>query len=730
MNIDLNAFEFAISKIDDGWIFERFGLEFLSASQGYEFIPVGGSKDKGVDAFQHIYSKEGKSKFIFQLSTELSYEAKIRDTIIKLESNNIHYDKIFYVTNRVVQNAERIIDNVSDELGKNLVIWDIRWFKIHACDNEKTINSYQLFIDTYFHEYSQPGKTNVIANLDTDPRLFVFLSQQFDIKRGDFQIDNLLVDTLILYSLEGTDPDKDIFLTEVMVREKIKNYIKFDPKIIELKIHERLIELSKKPRKIKFHSKKMAYCIPYETRLEIEQRNLKDEKILNDFYAHTNNFISKFLKDSDIKVKDIQGLIVNVFNKIYYRQGLEFSNFILHGDSKSIVEQNLNDVINEAVDTSNVIIINKEKVKNALHLAIRDIVYNGTIEQMVFLKSLSNTYLMMFLLHWDPKISLYFQTLASKLIIFVDTSVIIPALSELFLQETNRRHWNLLTSATKSGIKLFINETMLNELVTHFRMIKSKYNNYLREAEDFYSSEEGILFVDEIMLRSYFHAKGKKRVKNFPNFIDNFTDYSMSNAKDDLVVYLKDIFGIEYISNYSWDIKVNPEEKKKLVESLKKRKDSDVKAENDSELILSIYQLREKNNEIADIGIFGYKTWWLSKDTSTFKAVTEAFGNEKFPVSCYIRPDFIYNYIALKPTPNEIDEAYQEIFPTMLGVNLSYHMPKEVSQTIQERLKDFYGKQPTRIKQKLKNLSDKLKSDPSLRNRNSINNFFENLEVE
>lgn len=382
------------------------------------------------------------------------------------------------------------------------------------------------------------------------------------------------------------------------------------------------------------------------------------------------------------------------------------------------------------MDNSSVILKNKEKTKNALHLAIRDIVYNGTVEQMMFLKALSNTYLMMFLLHWDPKISLYFQTLASKLIIFVDTSVIIPALSELYLQETNRRHWNLLTSATKSGIKLFINETMLNELVTHFKMLKSKYNKYLHEAEEFYCSEDGIMFVDEIMLRAYFHAKGLKQVNNFANFIDNFTDYSMRNAKDDLVVYLKDIFGIEYISNHSWDIKVNPDDKRKLVEALTKRKDSDIKAENDAEMILAIYLLRQKNNELAEIGVFGYKTWWLSKDTSTYKAVIEAFGNERFPVSCYIRPDFIYNYITLKPTPNEIDDAYQEIFPTLLGVNLSYHMPKDVSNAVQEQLKNFYGKQPTRIKQKLKNLSDKLKSDPSLRNRNSVDNFFENLKSE
>jgi len=142
-------------------------------------------------------------------------------------------------------------------------------------------------------------------------------------------------------------------------------------------------------------------------------------------------------------------------------------------------------------------------------------------------------------------------------------------------------------------------------------------------------------------------------------------------------------------------------------------------------MILAIYYLRNKGNESSSTGIFGYKTWWLSKDTSTYKAVVKCFGAEKYPISCYIRPDFIYNYIALKPTEEEVNDAYDEIFPTMLGVNLSYHLPKEVSQAVQEKVKEFHNKSPLRVKQILRNLSDKLKSDPSLQNRNSVEHFLD-----
>jgi len=536
----------------------------------------------------------------------------------------------------------------------------------------------------------------------------------------------LLADTLILFGLEGTDPDKNLFKTENEIKEEIKKYLKFDPRLIDSKISERLGALTIKPRKIKYHTKAQAFCLPYEIRVEIGERNLKDEMLFRDFYSQTQETIRKYFIGIDVRIKDLEGLITRVFNKIFLRQGLEFSNFVLHGDSHSVIEQNLNDVISLAVDESNVILTNKEKIKTALHLAIRDIVYNGTPIQRKFLKSLSNTYLMMFLLQWEPKLSTYFQTLASQLKVFVDNSVIIPALSEYYLEDENRRHWNLLIGARKAGISMFINETLLDELVSHFKMIKSKYYNYFYNLEDFYLSEEyELLYVDEILIRSYFYAKKKGDVKSFNKFIDNFVNPKLRTLKEELITYLQDIFGITYISNEAWDIKIDPDEKSKLTEELSHKKSYDIKAENDAEMMLAIYHLRKKYNESSSSGIFGYKTWWLSKDTSTYKALIKCFGSDLFPVSCYIRPDFIYNYIALKPTTEEVNEAYNDIFPTMLGVNLSYHMPSEVSKIVQEKIKEFHDKPPVRVKQILKTLSDRLKSDPHLRNRNEVELFLD-----
>ena len=165
-------------------------------------------------------------------------------------------------------------------------VFDIRWFVSNSNNNESTIRAYQSYVDTYLHEFSKPGKSQVVANLDSDSRLYVFLSQQFDSKTDDFKLDDLLADTLIIYALEGTDPDQEILLNKEEIKLAIKQYIKFDPQLLENKIDERLVSLSTKPRKIKHHTAKNGYCLPYETRLIIEERNI-NPKLLNTFFERS-----------------------------------------------------------------------------------------------------------------------------------------------------------------------------------------------------------------------------------------------------------------------------------------------------------------------------------------------------------------------------------------------------------------------------------------------------------
>ena len=77
--------------------------------------------------------------------------------------------------------------------------------------------------------------------------------------------------------------------------------------------------------------------------------------------------------------------------------------------------------------------------------------------------------------------------------------------------------------------------------------------------------------------------------------------------------------------------------------------------------MLMVYKLREINDESESKSVFGYKTWWLSQDINTYKAIQKVFGDQ-YNVNCYMRSDFLYNYIALAPKRMKIDNMFREVF--------------------------------------------------------------------
>ena len=718
--VDEKAFEYALGRIDDGFLFERFAQEFLASILGYTFIPAGGLHDRGIDGLQHISTSNGLLRQVFQMSIEKAPSQKLRGTLRKLTQNNIEFDNLVFVTNQKFPNQDLILDQLINQYNKNVRIYDLAWFSARVNTTSTTINLYHSFISENLHEFNQPGKSFQFANLESDPRLYVFLRQQWEEKRKDLALDAILADTLILYCLEGTDPEKGLIKSADQIKSDIKNLIKFDPKLIYKTIDQRLFVLSKKPRKINHHSKLNGYCLPYETRLAIQEKNLSDQALFENFLGSASQIFNDHLQNQKVNLKSPEILIGTVINKLYYQQGLEFSNFVLNGENVEAIEKNLQDIIGNVVDESRIVPLDKNKISTALLLTIRDIVYRGNEDIKEILRKLSSTYMMLFMLQCDPKLAIFFGSLAAKLEIYVCTSIIIPALSEYHLEENHRRHWNLLKGANAAGVTLIIDEHVINEIVTHLGSIKHKFETVYKDNEDIYLDELQMLYIDEILIRAYFYARMDGKVSNFDDFLDSFVNPDLSNAEEGLIEWLKSEFGMKYKHSKSIKVTIDPNEEEILLQKLIPHKGNKIaKARDDVRTILTIYALREKNSENSSSGIFGYRTWWLSKDTSTYRVVNEVF-KEKYKVSCYIRPDFLYNYIILGPNKDEVDNVYKIMFPSLIGANISFHLDKELLNFIHEKISEHQQKNPSRIKAILRELAEKLKFDPIYQTRNSI----------
>lgn len=726
IKINKESFRFALSNFGKGEIFEEFAHSFLSLVLADKFIPVGGTKDKGIDGLMRIYYRNTHPTFIYQISTESDYKEKIEDSIKKLLKNKISTSQLVYVTSRKINDKSKIEDDFLALHKIPLRILDVEWFASNVTNDERLALLYETFIESNIHEFQKPDKQYVVGNFIKDPRLYVFLRQQFDSSTSSLEIEKKLSDTLILYGLEGTASETKTFRNNSEIKDKIAQFVKFNPQAIHQTIDERLGVLSKKPKQINYHDKEDAYCLPYQTRLILKERDVEELQIFTQFQSQTVEQLKKYLSDKDISATKLLDLIEETIHSIYHKQGIEFSSFVIEGQSKDIIESSLPDIVGDVVDNSHIVQKNKNEVKKALLMTIRNITYNGTKEQREYLRRLSQTYNMMFMLKWDPQLATSFQKIASQLKIYVDTSILIPALSEVFLEHKKRRYWNLLEGAYQAGVKLTINKVILDELVSHFGMIRHKYKTQYKEVEEIYLDDEtSTFYVEEIMIRAYLYSKSRDKVKDFNSFIEEFANPNLANAHRDLLNFLQEEFKINYEDTSEVERKLNEEDIKKLTEELTGPKQSKEKAATDAKLMLMIYKIRELNNEIENKSPFGYKTWWLSQDIQTYRAIQTVFG-ERYNVNCYMRSDFLYNYIALSPRKTEIDNMFKEIFPSMMGINLSYHMPKEICSHINKSLNDHTDSSNTRIKRAIRNYTEKLMSSPT-KNSKKLTLYFDEV---
>jgi hypothetical protein len=716
-----------LSVITDGFLFESFAQEFMSARMGYKFLGSGGIKDRGIDGFEHASELENNVNSIFQITIDKKPKQKLEDTLEKLKRNQIDCKRLTYVTNISVKNKDELIESAGDNYDVNLRIFDADWISNNCNESSATQSVISNFISRHLREMQKPGKEFVVSDFVKDPKLYVYLMQQM---RGNEKVDDLnnkLIDSLILYSLRDTDPDKGLLMSADEIEKSVRSMFDFEVERLRAKINRRLRTLSMKPdRKINHHNinNEDRYCLPFNTRLRIISDNAKDKELYDNFMLEAERVISEKLKGESVQVKKLTEILKKIIELIYYQQGLEFSDFLLNGGCKDLFESNLSETVDLVLDSSNVIDKNRVKVKTALILAIREIVYSGSPNVHNYLKSLSKTYLMLFLLKCDPHIINYFQAMAGKMRIFVCTSILVPAFSEVYLEDQNRRYWNLLKAAKSRGVRLLINDTILDELLAHiknsYRIFESEYINNIDMFKK--GSEE---FIDQILIRAFLYAKNEGKILSYSAFLDNFVTIDSSSAKQELIDFLNEEFGIDYMSYDADEMKVNIDKYdfEQLYSELTAVKGSQGKARADANLILTIYALRSTHGEISS-SFEGYKTWWLSSDTATHKAVSKLF-KQKYPVSCYMRPDFLYNYISFTPSKEKVSALYENTFPNLLGVQISNHVSPDIGKKIRELIIEHNEKPNGRIKAQIRHISDELKAGTGLDYADRLTSFFD-----
>ena len=555
--VDYSLVEIALTRVS-GQDFERFVNVFLSAIIGVEYQPLGGTHDGGADGFvsSGLYAEADSNAFC-QISTQENHRAKIRDTVKRLRDTDRNPRSITYVTAQKIKNLDKEARFLTRETDVFIIIHDAAWIVANINYSNATVAAFKSFLQPYLAFLGKLGAATLIE----DPKhlhsraVCVFLRQEVE-RREKSNLIESVADSLILWSLEGTDPEKGILATRAEIIGRIEEVLPTAKNFVRRVLDRRLMFLSSKGnstgRELRWYKKTDQFCLPYETRSLVEQENIEDESlkanVLSDFEACSRDF------SEDLSPRMIASIAHRTIELTFERQGLELSAF-LEEKVGEYEDFSISDQVDKAIQEKRVrgekAILTKEVVLSVVRRAF----YESTEQQRRYFSKLSRTYSLLFLLRLDPVILEYFQSMSSSFVLFVGTDILIRSLSERYLPEADQMTCNMLEMLRNAGADLILAQPVVEEVYSHLKNTDTEFRNDFENIER-YVSIDVARHSPKILIRTYFYARlkpleGIDGPKGWRSFVDQICDYDLLNEPrgfDQVKKYLVERFSLQFIS--------------------------------------------------------------------------------------------------------------------------------------------------------------------------------------
>ena len=716
--------EIALTQVN-GTDFEKFFHAFYSALTGIDFIPQGGVKDGGADAFLDDNIFEGKSHrpgTFYQASIEKDYRSKIQRTVRRLREVDRNPKVLNYISSRTVRLIDKEEEELSSKLNVDIKIRERNWIVSNINNSPQTVAAFHTYLHPYINFLAEIGGNTLIRNppQNTARTMCVFLGQEIERRCGSTDLLKAVTDSLILWALEGTDPASNKFMTRDEILNKIEDALPSAKHFIRQNFKYRIESLASKQnesgREVRWYKKEDKFCLPYETRLIVAAENTEDEflklAVMSVYEQRAENLIDV---SEAIDADQVARIAHRALELTFEKEGLILSEF-LTGDDQAEEPSTISDQVDEALTNTNLSSESRIRIKEIVLNVLRNAFYNSTEEERVYYGKLSRTYTLLFTLRNEPKIVEYFQEMSSDFKLFVGSDIIIRALSERYLADEDQMTVNMLRILREAGSELILTQAVVEEVSWHLKTTDFEFLNYFAEMEP-HIDEQIARHANKILIRAYFYAKFDPLIERSPqgwkSFIGQVCSYKdlhdEQRSQIQITQYLVGKFNFEYLDKTELAGLTNSEEVKKLAARIEEIKSSEILAHNDARQILAVYGERRKLKEEHRPNPYGYRVWWLTHETK-IRSKTVELENER-GAKYIMRPEFILNFIALSPKTVEVRESYNTVFPTLLGVKLANRMRDDVFHRVMEKTKEFRGYDEARINVLMSDMSNQLKGD-------------------
>lgn len=727
-SIPADLIEIALDRAS-GASFERFVHFFYPALAGVEFVPLGGMSDGGADALLSGTWGEQEPGVFYQATTQEDYRSKIKRTLARLAEFGREVSQLVYVTSQKISRVDAVERELSREHSVSIRIRDGAYIASHVNDTVQTRGAFRDHLASALEFLHRVGRVQSLAPSKhvQSPAVFVFLRQEIERRDGKRNLVEAVLDSLILWALEETDPDMGKLMTQEQIAEKISTEFPFAKELVRRSIKARLAALASKHRaggrEIRHYKKDGLYCLPFETRQAVALEAASEEALR-----------ARVLKGLEARIiatgEGLQPgestacaqLAIRALQLLFEREGLEFAAFL--GSDSPSPEQQRSLTVSESIDAA----IREmgspkgraEPRKAAVLGALRGCFYQSSPDERLYLGKMARTYSLLFSLQAEPKIIEFFQDMATDFYLYVGSDLLVRALSERYVREEDRRVRTLLKMLAQAGAKLVLTEPVLDEIGNHLRTTILEYQNY------FEGREESITFeivrnCPKILIRAFFYARletpnGITPPSSWQQYLAQFCDgdkIGTPAGREQIRRFLLSAFSMEYETRDQLSELVTGREAQSEIDTvagaLGPYKASPELADNDALMALAVYGRREKNGELARTTVFGFRTWWLTGERSILKhtkAIVAARGSRYM-----MRPEFLLNFLSMAPKVKDVRRAYESIFPSLLGVRLAGRVKESVYRDMMTKIREAEELEPARREALVSSYSDQLKSD-------------------
>lgn len=693
------AFAFDRLTAEDGGEFERFVNAFL-AKEIPGLRPVAGMHDGARDAF--VYQVDTADTSFLQSSVTQYWKKKVRETITALQKNGHTVREFIYCSPlAIIADA----DSLRAELRSLNISLDVRDRNYFLCSANSTPKQSELcetfaqkYVDAIFAREGIAQPSGMLLTNPEEQLALVYLDLQLADKSADTALTKCAFEALVRYALRDTTPQslrsRDEILTAVLRAVPSHDEVR-----VETLVNSTLDRLVRK-RVVNHHRSEDGFTLCFEHRtmttdalvaLAVEKNQLLTEIVMRvNRTAATAGIDYEF--DAPTVARDIMSILTLYFGK----QGRNTARAIVSGRDYRPPFTDPDELCRKAISKWNaklesLAILSEEKFMDIVPPTIDDIMCTPTAVSLSYLRRLADATLLMFFLRENPDVQKTMEKVFHGGRLLVDASYIVPCLAETVLPEPQRRFTALLSAAKEFGMKLYVGDDGLNELMTHFRRVRSEVD-WVR------SASSGIVMAESLLARAFLNAYRQGKVADLDSFVFRFM--GKDDPKQDLIDTMGELLGIEY-EPFSDEIgALDPTMVTQLTNLWKKLKwrrgdldqqAFDILAEHDARAYLLVQSLRSRDRVQSK---YGYTVWFLTLDHVGFRISREAkkIGTTfATPVGSCMSPDFLLRYLSIRPRTQTDDTYLNKVLPLsveLAGIGLVPHELRDAARAAVETVKN------------------------------------------